>query len=87
MSEEMEMPDNDEIYLSRKCSDCLHSILRKEGINQFEIYCCFAPASPTKVDSNLWCSYFEMGGSELLQSRKALEDRIVKGDETFFRSI
>ncbi len=87
MNQDIEMPDNDELYMSRKCSDCLHSVLKKEGINQFSIYCCFAPASPTKVDSNLFCSYFEQGGPDLLQKRNRLKNQIVTGDVSFDRSI
>jgi hypothetical protein len=87
MNEEMQTPDPDEIYLARKCSDCLHSVLKKEGLNQYSVYCCFAPASPTKVDPDLFCSYFEQGGSELLEKRNRVKDQIVAGDTNFDRSI
>lgn len=87
MSEEIQTIDNHEIYMTRKCSDCLHSCLKKEGANQFEIYCLFAPASPTKVDPGLFCSYFEQGGPDLLQKRNRLKNQIAAGDVSFDRSI
>jgi hypothetical protein len=87
MSEEMQTIDSDELYLSRKCSDCLHSVLKKEGLTEFSIYCCFAPASPTKVDPDLFCSYFEMGGSELIEKRNRVRGQIASGDTNFDRSI
>lgn len=89
--EEEDQIDLDALYQSRRCRDCLNSILfQEERLDDLlNYYCCASPGQRIPVDGDAFCPYYQQGGSRLLSARRKLEanGKVLESDSALERCI